>query len=325
MQRSKVNGKAAGVSVRGMAPAFGGSLFNGRELASTSDARSPEFDLFPAELLSSILIYKTPDAGLVGQGLSATVDLRTIRPLDYGKRTIAVSARKERIGEDSGVEVGSGNRTSLVYVDQFANRTLGVAVALSRSREDNGGEQRFDSWGGWAPQVDFNGQQITVPGGFKYETQRRQSTRDGATLTLQYKPSSEFKTTADVFYGAGTEKTKQTGLEGAIAFGAGVYDPNGQLSNATIANGVATSGTINNYKGVVRNHMFSNKDRLLALGCEQRVEDRRLALGGRCLALARREGHQQLRGRRPVSRATRRRASSPPSAGRVSTAATSPT
>ena len=266
VQRSKVNGKAAGVSVRGMAPAFGGSLFNGRELASTSDARSPEFDLFPAELLSSILIYKTPDASLVGQGLSATVDMRTIRPLDYGKQTLAANVRRERIGVGSGVEVGSGDRYSLVYVNQFANKRLGVAVALSSLREDNGGEHRFDSWGGWAPTVDYNGNQVAVPGGFKYETQRRQSTRDGAVVTLQYKPSSDFKTTADIFYGAGTEKTKQTGLEGAIAFGAGIYDPNGTLSNATIANGVATSGTIDNYKGVVRNHMFSNKDRLLSLG-----------------------------------------------------------
>jgi iron complex outermembrane recepter protein len=272
VQRSKVNGKAAGVSVRGMAPAFNGSLFNGREVASTSDARSPEFDLFPAELLSSILIYKTPDAGLVGQGLSATIDMRTIRPLDHGRRTLAVNARKERIGVDSGVEVGSGERYSLVYVDQFADRTLGVAVALSSLREDNGGEHRFDSWGGWAPTVDYNGSQVAVPGGFKYETQRRQSTRDGAVLTLQYKPNSNFKTTADIFYGAGTEHTKQTGLEGAIAFGAGVYDPNGVLSNATIANGVATSGTMNNYKGVVRNHMFANKDRLLALGLNSELK-----------------------------------------------------
>ncbi|WP_457420725.1 TonB-dependent receptor [Roseateles sp. P5_E7] len=265
-QRSKVNGKAAGVSVRGLAPSFNGALLNGREQASTSDARSPEFDLFPAELLSSLLIYKTPDAGLVGQGLASTIDMRTIRPLDHGKRTLAVNARKERIGVGSGTDVGSGHRTSLVYVDQFANRTLGVAVALSSLREDNGGELRFDSWGGGTGQVDYNGQQVTVPNGFKYETQHRQSTRDGATLTLQYKPNSEFKTTLDVFYGAGTEKTKQTGLEGAVAFGAGIYDPNGALTNATISNGIATSGTFSNYKGVVRNHMFSNKDRLMSVG-----------------------------------------------------------
>lgn len=266
VQRSKVNGKAAGVSVRGMAPAFNGSLLNGREQASTSDARSPEFDLFPAELLSSVLIYKTPDAGLIGQGLASTIDMRTIRPLDHGKRTLALNARKERLGVDSGVEVGAGHRNSLVYVDQFADRTFGVAVALSTLREDNGGELRFDSWGGGTSQLDYNGQQVSVPNGWKHETQRRQSTRDGASLTLQYKPSKEFKTTLDVFYGAGTEKTKQTGLEGAIANGAGQYDPNGVLSNATISNGIATSGTLSNYKGVVRNHMFSNKDRLLSLG-----------------------------------------------------------
>ncbi|RZI92280.1 MAG: hypothetical protein EOP39_32310, partial [Rubrivivax sp.] len=92
VQRSKVNGKAAGVSVRGMAPSFNGALLNGREQASTSDARSPEFDLFPAELLSSVLIYKTPDARLVGQGLASTIDMRTIRPLDHGKRTLTPAA-----------------------------------------------------------------------------------------------------------------------------------------------------------------------------------------------------------------------------------------
>ena len=265
-QRSKVNGKATDVSVRGLSPSFNGALLNGREQASTSAARSPEFDLFPAELLSSLLIYKTPDAGLIGQGLASTIDMRTIRPLDHGKRTVAVNARKERIGVGSGVDIGAGHRTSLVYVDQFADRTVGVAVALSSLREDNGGELRFDSWGGWAPQIESNGAQVTVPGGFKYETQRRKSTREGATLTLQYKPSSAFKTTADVFYGAGTESTKQTGLEGAIAYGAGIYDPIGVLSNATISNGVATSGTLSNYKGVVRNHMFSNKDQLLSIG-----------------------------------------------------------
>ena len=87
-QRSKINGKATEVSVRGLSPAFNGSLLNGREVASTSSARSPEFDLFPAELTSSLLIYKTPDASLIGQGLASTIDLHTIRPLDYGKRTV---------------------------------------------------------------------------------------------------------------------------------------------------------------------------------------------------------------------------------------------
>ena len=48
-QRNKINGKATDVSVRGLSPSFNGALLNGREQASTSDARNPEFDLFPSE------------------------------------------------------------------------------------------------------------------------------------------------------------------------------------------------------------------------------------------------------------------------------------
>jgi len=265
-QRDKVNGKATGVSVRGMSPSFNGSLLNGREQASTSDSRSPEFDLFPAQLTSSVLVYKTPDASLMGQGLASTIDLRTIRPLEYGKRAVAGGHMREQIGAESGSDLGSGNRSNLVYIDQFAQRTFGVALGLSSFREDNGGELRFDDWGGWAPTVDYNGQQVAVPGGFLAETVHRKSSRDAAFMTLQYKPSDNFKTTADILFSRGTQSEKHTGIEGAVPFGTGPYDPNGVLTNATIVNGVATSGTFSNYKGDVRNHMYSNKDRLASLG-----------------------------------------------------------
>ncbi|MBV8471425.1 MAG: TonB-dependent receptor [Burkholderiaceae bacterium] len=265
-QRDKVNGQATDVSVRGMSPSFNGSLLNGREQASTSDARSPEFDLFPAQLTSSVLIYKTPDASLVGQGLASTIDLRTIRPLDYGKRVVALGHQREQIGAESGSDLGSGNRSNLVYVDQFAQRSFGVALGLSSFREDNGGENRFDNWGGYAPTVDYNGQQVVVPGGFLAETIHRRSSRDAAFMTLQYKPTANFKTTADLLYSRGTQSEKHTGIEGAVPFGTGPYDPNGVLTDATIVNGVATGGTFSNYKADVRNHMYSSKDRLASLG-----------------------------------------------------------
>jgi iron complex outermembrane receptor protein len=266
VQRNKVNGKATDISVRGMSPAFNGSLLNGREQASTSDDRSPEFDLFPSELTGSAVVYKTPDASLMGQGLASTIDLHTLRPLDFGKRVVAASYKKERIGVDSGSAVGSGHRTTFSYVDQFADRTLGVSLGVTSFKEDNGGELVFDNWGGYAPTVDFNGAQVAVPGGFLYDTSRRKSARDGVSLTLQFKPNDQFKSTADLFFSRGTESTKKTGLEGAIPFGTGPYDPNGALTNATIVDGVATSGTFSNYKADVRNHMYSNKDRFLSAG-----------------------------------------------------------
>lgn len=265
-QRNKTNGKATDVSVRGLSPSFNGALLNGREQASTSDARSPEFDLFPSELTGSVLVYKTPDASLMGQGLASTIDLRTLRPLDFGQRVLAASVRKERIGFDSGSDLGSGHRTTFSYVDQFANRTIGLSIGLTSFKQDNGGELKFDSWGGGTTDMAYDGGIAKAPSGFLAETSRRKSDRDGAALTLQYKPNQNFRSTLDVFYSRGDETTKKTGIEGAVAGSTGVYDPVGVLSNAVVVNGIATSGTISNYKADVRNHLYGAKDKLTSFG-----------------------------------------------------------
>jgi iron complex outermembrane receptor protein len=265
-QRGRSNGRAAGISVRGLAPSFNGSLLNGREQASTGNSRSPEFDLFPSELLGSVLIYKTPDASVVAQGLAATIDLRTLQPLDFGKRVLAANYRKETTGVGSGSPEGSGDRGSFTYVDQFADRTIGLSLGATKFKTTNGGQKKFDSWGGWAADVDYNGGTVKTPGGFKSDTETGEDNRDGLSASLQYKPNKNFKSSVDVFYSSGKSSLKRTGLEGAIAFGAGGYDPNGVLSNAVIANGVATSGTLSNYKGVVRNHIESAEDKLTSIG-----------------------------------------------------------
>ena len=92
-QRDKQTGRAASVSVRGLAPDFATGTLNGREQASTSDSRGVNFDQFPAELLGGVSVYKSPVANQLNQGLGATIDLRTVRPLDFAKRSAAVNFR----------------------------------------------------------------------------------------------------------------------------------------------------------------------------------------------------------------------------------------
>lgn len=256
-QRSRGSGRASEISVRGLSPSFNGTLLNGREMASTGNARNPEFDLFPAELMGGVTIYKTPDASVIGQGLAATIDLKTVQPLDFGKRVIAVNYKKSRLGVRT-AEEGDGDRYSLSYIDQFANRTIGLAVGLT-SYDETGGEQRkFDAWGGSTAELPYNGQNVRVPLGFTADTETGYHNRDGAFASLQWRPNRNFRSTVDLFYSAGETGFKRTGLEGAIgANTSGRYDPAGVLTNATIANGVATSGTLTNYKAVIRNHIES--------------------------------------------------------------------
>ncbi|SFU36349.1 TonB-dependent receptor [Pseudoduganella namucuonensis] len=266
-QRSAKSGKAADISVRGLSPSFNGTLLNGREQASTGNARSPEFDLFPAELMGSVVIYKTPDAQLVGSGLAATIDLRTVQPLDFGKRVMAANYRKARIGVRSGGEEGDGDRYSFSYIDQFADRTIGLALGFTKLKETGVNQQKFNSWGGWAPTLPFNGQQVALPGGFTADTESSTYDRDGAMASLQFRPNKNFKSTLDFFYSSGSTAQKKTGLEGAIGGNAnGAYDPAGVLQNVTVVNGVAQSGTLTNFKGVVRNHVESADDDLKTIG-----------------------------------------------------------
>ena len=263
-QRSRGSGKAADVSVRGLSPSFNGNLLNGREQASTGNARSPEFDLFPSELIGSALIYKTPDATVIGQGLASTIDLRTVQPLDFPKRVVSAGVRKERTGIRSGSPEGTGDRYTFSYVDQFANRTIGLALGITSFKENGGGQQKFE--GGGTSVVKFNGADVIVPGGFKADTETAKSNRDGVSATLQYRPNREFKTSLDMFYSAGKSSLKKTGLEGSISGSWGGYDPVGALTSATVSNGVATSGTFSGFKGDVRNHLEAGDDTLKSIG-----------------------------------------------------------
>ena len=293
-QRNKSTGKASSVSVRGMSPDFNGALLNGREQASSGDSRGVEFDLYPSELLASVLIYKSPDGALVGQGLASTIDLQTVRPLNFSGRQAAVNYRKQRTGVASGAGEGTGTRKSVSYIDQFADRTIGVALGLVKFDEKGADQQKFNSWGGWSlpfapsagagsplvacdgparPAVCGTGGAVTVMGGFTADTETSTSQRDGRMATLQWKPNKDFESTFDYFYSKGTFGLKKTGLEGAIGGDEnGAYDPRGQITNYTIANGFVTSGTLSNYKGVVRNHVEGGDDSLKSWGWNNKMK-----------------------------------------------------
>ena len=115
------------INIRGFAGDFSTATLNGREQVSLGNNRGVEFDQYPSELVNQVIVYKTPDASLVGQGLSGTVDLRTIRPLDYGERVTAVNLIGDRNKITGGSEV-DGYRFSISHINQVADNTIGVAI-----------------------------------------------------------------------------------------------------------------------------------------------------------------------------------------------------
>lgn len=272
-QRNKNTGRASDISVRGLSPDFNGALLNGREQASSGDSRGVQFDLYPAEMLGSITIYKSPDASLVGQGIASTIDQRTVMPLDFAKRTMAASYKREKTGMHNGdLATGSGYRSSITYIDQFADRTIGLALGAVKFTDSGAEQSQMDGWGGWTPKLTdagaplYNGQNVVVPGGFKTDIQRIPKKQQGVMGILQFRPNKDFLTTVDLFHSKNNDHIKLTGFEGAVCGSTGPYDPSGVLSNATIVNGVAVAGTCSNFKGDARNHVDDIQDTLDSWG-----------------------------------------------------------
>lgn len=256
----RVNGRSNAISIRGFAPDFSTTLLNGREQTSTGDNRAVEYDQYPAEVVNQVLIYKTANAGLIGQGLSGTVDLKTIRPLDYGKRVFSVGARGTYadIGKLNAGSKDFGYRASGTYVDQFADDTIGIALSASYLNEPYQ-IQEGNAWG--YAQTTVGGQPVDVIGGSKSYVTSTTLKRLGLSGTLQWRMSDTFTSTLDGFYSDFNDDQIKRGIELPLQWGSGT-----SLTNAVVNNGLVTSGTFNNVEGVVRNDSFQRKAKLYSFG-----------------------------------------------------------
>jgi iron complex outermembrane recepter protein len=274
-QRNAATGRASGISVRGFSPDFATSLLNGREQVSTGDSRYVEYDQYPSELMSGVTLYKTPDAGLVGQGLSGTVNMESARPLNFATRVVALNYRDEKLGKGLSTPAGNGSRINLAYIDQFADRTIGVALGFARLKETLGVQQNFGSWGinDVCPVGNNNGCPVATlgkaPGGFNDLVDSGTQKRDAFMGTLQYKPNKNFNSTLDVFY----TKFDQTQLEqGAQIPLAPAFPEWGQnyggttVTPTTVTGGVITAGSLNGFKAVSRNDVNANHDKVHSIG-----------------------------------------------------------
>lgn len=235
----RVAGRAQVISVRGLSPDFSTTLLNGREVVSTGDNRSVEFDQYPSELVSGVTVYKTPDAGLVGQGLSGTVDMQTARPLSYNERVIAIGGRYQRnsLGKAANVDP-YGNRFNVSYIDQFADRTIGLTIGYAHTdmpiQENQVG--LYEPW----QQVNAQRQRPGVADGVYFsdgiKALRRTGNqkRDGVMATLQYRPSNAWTSTLDAFHTEAEQIDTANQFELNLSNYNGGYTPGLNISNVRV-------------------------------------------------------------------------------------------
>ncbi|MCC4607131.1 TonB-dependent receptor [Xanthomonas campestris] len=273
----RVAGRAQVISVRGLSPDFSTTLLNGREVVSTGDNRSVEFDQYPSELVSGVTVYKTPDAGLVGQGLSGTVDMQTARPLSYNERVIAIGGRYQRnsLGKAANVDP-YGNRFNVSYIDQFADRTIGLTIGYAHTdmpiQENQVG--LYEPW----QQVNAQRQRPGVADGVYFsdgiKALRRTGNqkRDGVMATLQYRPSNAWTSTLDAFHTEAEQIDTANQFELNLSNYNGGYTPGLNVTDVRVNdNGSFVGGTASGVYPLVRGMYNKREDTIDAFGWNNEI------------------------------------------------------
>ncbi|MEQ1508781.1 MAG: TonB-dependent receptor [Sphingopyxis sp.] len=262
------NGRASGIAVRGFGPDFSQTLLNGREQTTTSDNRSVEFDQYPSDVVSRVDVFKSPTAALVGQGLFATINIRTVRPLDVNERILAVGGRVS-YADLGALNAGSediGYRGNMTYVDKFADDTLGIALSASYVNEPYQ-NQEFNAWGyNRVSGAVSNGTATDagLVGGSKSFVTSTGLERLAFNGTVQWEPAPEVRVTFDGFYSNFRDEQFKRGIELPLGFFA--FGTTGVPADFSVTGNHITSGTFRNVRGVIRNDIFEREADLYSFG-----------------------------------------------------------
>jgi TonB-dependent receptor len=277
----RANGQANAISIRGLAPDFAGTTLDGREQATIGENRGVEYDQYPSELMSGVTIYKTPDAGLVGQGLSGTVDLHTINPLDLSRRTFVFNLRGEHttngdLNPGTGTDT-NGHRLSFSYVDQFLDHTLGIAVGFAQLDQpiqekqyqawwwssDNGPTGIEQNWGG--PHTPGMPDDVISQEGMQLRAQSQDQKRNGLMTVLEWAPNDVYYSKLDLYYSTFNKKKFTNGAQ----WSSSPYD-NVSYDGVQTSPGqplpIVTSGTVNGIAPILQNEYTKEHDKLYSIG-----------------------------------------------------------
>jgi iron complex outermembrane recepter protein len=276
----RAEGRASAISLRGTDPGFTTALLNGREQVSTGDNRSIEFDQYPSELLSSVIVYKTPDAQLVGQGLAGTIDLRTTRPLEYSKRALAFNLRGEKNSQgDLGAgSTDTGYRASFSYIDQFLDNTLGVTFGFAHLESPlaTEGAGTYEPWhpnDASNPSFSYNYHPeiptgVYVTDGMKVRADLGKNRRDGAMAALEWRPNDMYTSILDLYYTKRHQTDNARSLE--VSLGNYPVQATAFVNPQTVDNTVIAADLVNRVP-LVRNFLFKTQDKIFATGWNNKV------------------------------------------------------
>jgi TonB-dependent receptor len=220
---NRSDGEGSQVTARGIGAELNMVTLNGRVMPAVangdtgdSSTRAYDFANLASESVFGVDVYKTGRADVATGGLGATINIKTLRPLEAGSRaTVGVKAiQDETVRSSAGQEITPEASGLFSWVND--DDTFGVALAGSYQRRDSSNANNFvnnwttEAWTSATPAGFVNGGQGVVvnnapaegqlwsrPSDLRYEVQDNKRERSNAQLTVQFKPVEKLTATLD--------------------------------------------------------------------------------------------------------------------------------
>jgi TonB-dependent receptor len=208
---SRSRGEGSEVTVRGFGASFNLVTLNGRQMP-THDGTGRSFDFadIASESVSGVEVFKTGRASVPTGGIGATINVKTLRPIEnpgltasFGAKAVNDSSTAE--GDDYTPEVSG------IYSQTFFDDTVGVMVSGVYQERDSG--QASSSNTAWfdrdGTSIPDNGQQtnapvagdlVGLPQQIIYTMDEWERTRINGQVTLQWRPIDTVTASLDYTY-----------------------------------------------------------------------------------------------------------------------------
>ena len=203
------------VSIRGLGPTYVVTTINGRTALSSgteglSNLRSFNLEVVPPEMISGIVVKKTPTASDVESGLAGLVELQTRKPLDpalyrEGKNFFGALTAQ---GDEGSIGKKAGYRYSGIFGARNASDTLGFYVSILDSESRPGRDQLFPSVVKRDIKLDNNGdgvadetvRDVLTIQAIDFEPIRETRLRESYSAAVQWEPSERVRVVGDVVF-----------------------------------------------------------------------------------------------------------------------------
>jgi iron complex outermembrane receptor protein len=138
-------GKANQITVRGFGPEFNQTLYDGRQVPTSTGNRGFDFGAVGADFVGQVDVLKTPDSTLSSGAIGATINIKYPKPFDHPGLQLA--------GSVSGSDGSGSNKITpnagLLISDTFADNRFGVLADVAYSEvKTRGNHVDIQGWEG---------------------------------------------------------------------------------------------------------------------------------------------------------------------------------